>query len=165
MGSCATEDKACGNQPTNTRMIYRRPISPVVPDPQSLTEKTKNRENRKNNRHLLTGQSIPGAQLCWAMGRRRSASHRRTQFSSYGASHRQLLLALLGTRHQHPQRSGGLNGLCRSPTVLGDWTPKVRKPSPNSVQLPRCKPSPTSVGTVGHTSSTPAALGWVEWSL
>jgi len=25
-------------------MIYRRPISPVVPDPQSLTEKTKNRE-------------------------------------------------------------------------------------------------------------------------
>jgi hypothetical protein len=44
MGSCTTEDKACGNQPTNTRMIYRRPISVVVPDPQSLTEKTKETE-------------------------------------------------------------------------------------------------------------------------
>jgi hypothetical protein len=46
MGSCATEDKACGNQPTNTRMIYRRPISLVVPDPQSLTEKTKETERK-----------------------------------------------------------------------------------------------------------------------
>jgi hypothetical protein len=62
MGSCATEDKACGNQPTNTRMIYRRPISLVVLDPQSLTEKTKETERElNNNRHLLTGQSIPGA--------------------------------------------------------------------------------------------------------
>jgi len=60
MGSCATEDKACGNQPTNTRMIYRRPISLVVPDPQSLTEKTKETDRKlQNNRHLLTGQSIP----------------------------------------------------------------------------------------------------------
>jgi hypothetical protein len=43
-------------------MIYRRPISLVVPDPQSLTEKTKETDRKlKNNRHLLTGQSIPGA--------------------------------------------------------------------------------------------------------
>jgi hypothetical protein len=57
-------------------MIYRRPISPVVPDPQSLTEKTKKQREQKNNRHLLTGQSIPGAAPRARCGQTTSASHR-----------------------------------------------------------------------------------------
>jgi hypothetical protein len=46
MGSCLAEDKSCDNQLTHIRLIDRRLSSLVVPEPQSLIEKSRNRQKR-----------------------------------------------------------------------------------------------------------------------